>query len=72
MRFSLLKCITFSACASLIIICSCEKHHVGELPEVQKERVDGKSGSEATPSAVVPPTPAATLTPAEFFPTKPR
>jgi hypothetical protein len=72
MRFSLRKCIAFSVCASLIIICSCEKHHVGELPEVQKERVDLKSGSEATPDAAVSPAPVATPTPAEFFPTKPR
>jgi hypothetical protein len=71
MRFFLRKCIAFSACASLIIICSCEKHHVGELPEVQKERVDLKSASEAAPPAVSP-TPVAKPTPAEFFPTKPR
>jgi hypothetical protein len=72
MRFSLRKCIAFSACASLIVICSCEKHHVGELPEVQKERVDDKSASEATPPAALSPTPVAKPTPAEFFPTKPR
>jgi hypothetical protein len=72
MRFSLRKCIAFSACASLIIICSCEKHHVGELPEVQKERVDAKSTTEATPSVSASLKPVATPTPAEFFPTKPR
>jgi len=72
MRFSLRKCIAFSACASLIIICSCEKHHLGELPEVQTERIDVKSTAEATPATAVPPKPAATPTPAEFFPTKPR
>jgi hypothetical protein len=26
--------------ASVLLFCSCEKHHVGEIPEVQKEHVD--------------------------------
>src|SRR2546430_5323142 len=40
MRFSFGSCASLLLAAALIIICSCEKHHVGEMPEVQKEHVD--------------------------------
>src|SRR6266436_1726025 len=32
--------------SALIFCCSCEKHHLGEDPEVQKEHVDVPGGSE--------------------------
>jgi len=77
MRFSPRTCATFAACAGLIFICSCEKHHLGEMPEVQREHVDlagksetssGAAGERSTSSSPKP-----TLTPAEFFrATKPR
>ena len=61
----------FSATA-LIFCCSCEKHHLGEDPEVQKEHVVAPGESDenssapketsASPSVTVSPTPA------EFFP----
>jgi hypothetical protein len=60
--------------AALIFCCSCEKHHLGENPEYQKEHTDEaksggeenatrseKSTSEASPPRMSP-------TPAEFFP----
>jgi hypothetical protein len=73
MRFYLGKCVAILAGASLIVICSCEKHHVGEMPEVQREHVDlAKPGEdtvplteEAKPSSEMKASP----TPAEFFPT---
>ena len=65
MRFSVGTTGIALAVASLISI-SCEKHHVGELPEVQKEKVDVAAGHEADSS----PAPAAKPTPAEFFPEK--
>ena len=65
MRFSVGATGIALAVASLISI-SCEKHHVGELPEVQKEKVDLAVGHEADSSAA----PAAKPTPAEFFPEK--
>ena len=62
MRFSVRTTSVILAAASLISI-SCEKHHVGELPEVQKEHVDLAPGAQS-------PTPATKPTPAEFFPEK--
>src|SRR5712691_10961310 len=76
MRFSPRTCVTFAACACLIFVCSCEKHHVGEMPEVQREHVElgtveaKTSGNPRERSTSSSPSP--TLTPAEFFPTKPR
>jgi hypothetical protein len=65
MRFSLRKCIAFSAYVSLLIICSCDKHPVGEMPAVQREKT-------AAPSATAAESPAVKPTPADFFPaTKP-
>jgi hypothetical protein len=69
MRFSVRTTSVILAAASLISI-SCEKHKVGELPEVQKEKVDVAPGHEADPSAAHAPAPAAKPTPAEFFPDK--
>jgi hypothetical protein len=72
MRFSLRKCIAFSACACLILICSCEKHRVGEMPEVQREQVDLASGPKEVPPVAkekaTSSTPPARPTPVEFFP----
>jgi hypothetical protein len=51
----------------LLFWCSCDKHKVGELPEVQREHVDlmakGGSKAEASPAA----SPKMGSTPAEFF-----
>ena len=73
MRFFLWKCVAIFAGASLIVICSCEKHQVGEMPEVQKEHVDlAKEANESAASAgESKASPAKTSpTPAEFFPEK--
>jgi hypothetical protein len=69
MRFSVGTTSVALAVASLISI-SCEKHHVGELPEVQKEKVDLAAGHEGGAEGVHAATPAAKPTPAEFFPEK--
>jgi hypothetical protein len=61
-----------AAAALLVLFCSCDKHHVGELPEVQKERVDLAAESEHAPVRSTSPSenePAPT--PAEFFSPKP-
>jgi len=72
MRSLLWKCVAIFAGASLIVICSCEKHLVGEMPEAQKEHLDlGEKSAESSPAAGEPSaSPAATAspTPAEFFP----
>jgi hypothetical protein len=72
MRFLLRNCVAFSACVSLIAICSCEKHKVGEMPDVQKERTDLANQSATPETGGTSPTPSAKPTPADFFPTKPR
>jgi hypothetical protein len=72
MRFSLLKCVAIFACTSLVLICSCEKHSVGEFPDVQRDLVDHKK--KAVEAGVSPAphkadaTTKASPTPAEFFP----
>jgi hypothetical protein len=72
MRFLLWKCVAIFAGASLIVICSCEEHSVGEMPEAQKEHSDlGEKSSEPSPSATesnASPAASASPTPAEFFP----
>jgi hypothetical protein len=67
------KCLTILTGVSIILICSCEKHRVGEMPEVQKENVElarnaekgAPSGEESKASSG-----RASATPAEFFPEK--
>jgi hypothetical protein len=72
MRFSLRKCIAFSAYVSLLIICSCDKHPVGEMPAVQREKTAAPGSAQAALSATAAESPAVKPTPADFFPaTKP-
>lgn len=76
MRFLLGRCAAILAGIAVMVICSCEKHHVGEIPEVQKEHSDPAQESGQTEprrgEMRVPSTPPAAPTPAEFFsPTKP-
>ncbi len=75
MRFFLWKCVATLAGASLFLICSCEEHHVGEMPEAQKEHVDlGKkshgSGDASESESKVFPAKSPSPTPGEFFPEK--
>jgi hypothetical protein len=77
MRFGLRKFTALSACTSLVLFCSCEKHRLGEMPDAQKEHVDLASqpakSSGASSEGATPFSPSPTLTPAEFFPgSKPR
>ncbi|MEO8439989.1 MAG: hypothetical protein ABI540_07175 [Spartobacteria bacterium] len=59
-----------AALAGLILVfTSCERHHVGELPELQKEHMHPLEAAEETPiHAAVPTPPLASPTPANFFP----
>jgi hypothetical protein len=72
MHFGVRQTAAAVSTAALIFCCSCEKHHLGEDPEVQKEHVDVASGSEensdATKEASTSPAATASPTPAEFFP----
>jgi len=64
------KLLIISACASLFLVCSCEKHSVGEDPEFQKEHADTgqDEGSAATNEADQTPGPSPKPTPGDFFP----
>ena len=71
MRFH--RFVALFAGASLLLICSCEKHRLGEIPGEQKEHVDlahkGKKGAASEESETKSPR-GPSPTPAEFFPDK--
>jgi hypothetical protein len=56
-----------AASAGLAVFASCEKHTVGDLPEVQKEHIYPVA-SERESAASPGQTPSAKPTPADFFP----
>jgi len=68
MRFLLRKAGLALAAGLLVFCCSCERHHVGELPDHgKKDHGDAHATKEhASPS------PAPRGTPANFFPDKPK
>ena len=73
MHFGVREIAAAISVAALIFCCSCEKHRLGEDPEVQKERVAESKGGEnekpAEPSkADLNESPTQKPTPAEFFP----
>jgi hypothetical protein len=73
MGFSLRKWLVFSAFVSLALFSACDRHAVGEFPEVQKEHnyPENPNAPEAVASGSQ--TPSAKPTPADFFPeTKPQ
>jgi hypothetical protein len=52
--------------AALLLSISCQKHHLGEYPEVQRELMT--VAHDSTPGAS--PAASATATPVKFFPEK--
>jgi len=68
----LLRQIGIAFMTALLIFCSsCEKHPLGEIPEVQREQVDpAKAWSQA--SDMDSGKSSSSPTPAEFFPAKTR
>ena len=72
MHFGVREIAAAVSSAALIFFCSCEKHRLGEDPEVQKEHVDAASGAEENSSeakeAPTSPEPTSSPTPVEFFP----
>jgi hypothetical protein len=82
MRFDLRKGGAWFAIVSLIFWCSCERHHVGELPdehaatEAKAPAAEHDSRSDQ-PTATTPNSPNARTpdprnSPANFFPDKPK
>jgi len=72
MHFGVRHAAATLSAAALIFCCSCEKHHLGEDPEAQKEHVDvpGESdeNSGAAKEASTSPSTTVSPTPVEFFP----
>src|SRR5205085_12544404 len=72
MHFGVRQTAAAVSAAALIFCCSCEKHHLGEDPEVQKQHVDVPGGPEepsaATKQASAPPSATTSPAPLEFFP----
>jgi len=73
MHFGGREFVAAISAAAMIFCCSCEKHHVGEDPDVQKEHVgvgggaEENSGAPKAETASVPPA-SVSPTPVEFFP----
>jgi hypothetical protein len=72
MHFGVRHVAAAVSAATLIFCCSCEKHHLGEDPEVQKEHVvvpgESDENSGAAKQASTSPTATVSPTPVEFFP----
>ncbi len=70
-RVSVAKAVSVLSATAVMAICSCEKHSLGELPEVQREQIDPeKAWSKA--SEIDSEKSSSSPTPAEFFPAKTR
>jgi hypothetical protein len=61
MTFSLGEALTAITLGLLVFCTSCEKHPLGQMPEVQREQVDPAEKMEPEKSSSSP-------TPVEFFP----
>lgn len=67
MRFFLSRAAFLGCSVVLAFCCSCEEHHPGELPEVQRDRLAGPEHG-AGKKADAPVKPTVTPTPTNFFP----
>jgi len=72
MAFLLRKVVVGVATGLLLFCSSCEKHPLGEMPEVQREQLDPAKRAYGRTSETEPEKPMSSPTPAEFFPAKPR
>jgi hypothetical protein len=76
MKQGFLRAASILICAGTFAFLSCEKHHVGELPEVQRDKLnDVKSGrpqmsEHGAPNESAAPNGSASpaATPVDFFP----
>jgi len=72
MYFGVREIAAAISAAAFIFCCSCEEHHLGEDPEVQKENLGtaaaGEVNSERTNADAESPAATISPTPAEFFP----
>ena len=72
MRLFLRKACLVLATGSLVFFLSCERHHVGELPDEHETKAPAEEHASTTHESHASPSPAARNTPAKFFPDKPK
>jgi hypothetical protein len=72
MRLFLRKACLVLATGSLVFFLSCERHHVGELPDEHHSKAPAEEHASMTHETHASPSPAARNTPANFFPDKPK
>jgi hypothetical protein len=66
----LLREVVVGVATGLLLFCSsCEKHPLGEMPEVQREQLDPAKNARSRVNVTDSDRPSPSATPAEFFPT---
>jgi len=72
MHFGFREIVAVISAAAVIFSCSCEKHHLGEDPEAQREKTNVESATEENPGATSERSTSTSLTASptavEFFP----
>jgi len=73
MRLFLRRAFLVLATTSLVFFLSCERHHVGELPDqLEKTKAPAEEHASTMHESHASPSPAARNSPANFFPDKPK
>ena len=72
MAFSLSEAVIAVVLGLLLFCTSCEKHPLGQMPEVQREQVDPAEKTWAKSSEPESEKPLPSPTPVEFFPANKR
>ncbi len=71
MAFLFRQIVIAAGIGTLLFCNSCEKHPLGQMPEVQREQVDPATKVSSRESETRSEKPSPSPTPAEFFPAKP-
>jgi hypothetical protein len=72
MRLFLRRACLVLATGSLVFFLSCERHHVGELPDEHETKAPAEEHASTAREPHASPSPAARNSPANFFPDKPK
>jgi hypothetical protein len=68
MSFSLREALIAIMLGLLLFCTACEKHPLGQMPEVQREQADPAEKTWSKPSETESEKPLSSSTPVEFFP----
>jgi hypothetical protein len=71
MAFLFRQIVIAAGIGTLLFCNSCEKHPLGQMPEVQREQVDPATKVSSRESKTRSEKPSLSPTPAEFFPATP-